>query len=90
MPGFLDFHIHLFLGSLSHVSVSISNAKSEIEAAEMVKKFADERPNDPWIFGFNWITLIGKKRSCLIDEPSINSFQTDQYFYLMKNVMVHG
>ncbi|GIN91278.1 hypothetical protein J22TS1_23290 [Siminovitchia terrae] len=53
-PGFHDFHIHLFLGSLSHDSVSVHEARSEREAAVMVKQFADSRPDDPWVLGFNW------------------------------------
>ncbi|OCA91865.1 amidohydrolase [Pseudobacillus wudalianchiensis] len=54
LPGFHDFHLHLFLGSLYADSVSLIDAKSEQEAAAMVKEFADQRPDDPWIFGFRW------------------------------------
>lgn len=54
MPGFNDFHIHLFLGSLYQQSVSLAGATSEEEAAQMVHNFANEKPNEEWIFGFNW------------------------------------
>ncbi|MEK4026993.1 amidohydrolase [Pseudobacillus sp. FSL P4-0506] len=54
MPGFHDFHLHLFLGSLYADSVSLIDAKSELEAAIKVKEFADQRPEDPWVFGFRW------------------------------------
>ena len=54
MPGFHDFHLHLFLGSLYADSVSLIDCKSEREAAAKVKEFADQRPEDPWVFGFRW------------------------------------
>lgn len=54
MPGFHDFHLHLMLGSLAQDSVHLHEARSEEEAAEMVRKFADTRPNDSWIIGFGW------------------------------------
>lgn len=54
MPGFHDFHVHLFLGSLYEDSVSLIDAKSEWEVALKVKEFADQRPEDEWVFGFSW------------------------------------
>ncbi|MFD0620547.1 amidohydrolase [Paenibacillus sp. GCM10027629] len=54
MPGFHDFHLHVLPGSLHYASVNLLQATSEEEAAEMVKAFADTRPDDPWILGFSW------------------------------------
>lgn len=55
LPGFHDAHLHVMLGSLfSSFSVNLSEAASENEAALMVKKFADNRPNDDWIIGNGW------------------------------------
>lgn len=54
MPGFHDFHLHIFPGSLELESVSLLDARSEDEAVEMVRQFADKRPEDSWIIGFSW------------------------------------
>ncbi|WP_042347038.1 amidohydrolase [Bacillus massiliigorillae] len=54
MPGFHDFHLHIIDGSLQMDCVSLANANSEQEAAEMVRKYAEARPEEPWIIGFSW------------------------------------
>ncbi|WP_035424254.1 amidohydrolase [Bacillus sp. UNC438CL73TsuS30] len=54
MPGFHDFHLHIILGSIELDSISLVNAKSEEEVAEMVLQFAYTRPEDDWIIGFSW------------------------------------
>lgn len=54
MPGFHDFHLHIIDGSLQMDCVSLADANSEQEAAEMVRQFAERRPEEPWIIGFSW------------------------------------
>lgn len=54
MPGFHDFHVHVFPGSLQIDSVSLLGTKSEQEAVQLTYEFAKKRPNDPWIIGFSW------------------------------------
>ncbi|WP_349632562.1 amidohydrolase [Neobacillus sp. SuZ13] len=55
LPGFHDAHLHVMLGSLfSSFSVDLSEAASEDETAQIVKEFADKRPNDDWIIGNGW------------------------------------
>lgn len=55
MPGFHDAHLHLMLGSLfTHASADLSGARSSEEVVALVKKFADERQDDEWIFGYGW------------------------------------
>ncbi|ULT58677.1 amidohydrolase [Neobacillus drentensis] len=54
MPGFHDFHLHIIPGAIELDSISLLDAKSEEEAADMVRQFADTRPEDPWILGFSW------------------------------------
>lgn len=54
MPGFHDFHIHLLLGSMLSNSVNLTNAKSAIEVAHLVQKYADEHPEVPFILGSGW------------------------------------
>ncbi|MET3291139.1 UNVERIFIED_CONTAM: putative amidohydrolase YtcJ [Brevibacillus sp. OAP136] len=54
MPGFHDFHLHVMIGSLFKDSVNLFHARSEEEAVELVRQFADSRPNDEWIIGTSW------------------------------------
>jgi predicted amidohydrolase YtcJ len=54
VPGFHDFHAHIFLGCLFQHSVNLISAESEEQAVEMVRSFADQRSDDPWIIGFGW------------------------------------
>ncbi|MBT2655590.1 amidohydrolase [Bacillus sp. ISL-18] len=54
MPGFHDFHLHILPGSIELDSINLLDAKSEREAADMVRQFAETRPEDPWIIGFSW------------------------------------
>ncbi|MCG7334749.1 amidohydrolase [Sporosarcina sp. ACRSM] len=55
MPGFHDAHLHLMLGSLfTHASVDLSGARSSEEVVTLVKRFADERQGEKWIFGYGW------------------------------------
>ncbi|MFD1457352.1 amidohydrolase [Scopulibacillus daqui] len=88
MPGFQDFHIHLFLGSLAEESVSLKTAKSENEAAEMVKKFADTRPNDQWIFGFEWYHIYWDNKK-LPHRSSLDRLIPDRPVLLL-NAECHG
>ncbi|WP_026678735.1 amidohydrolase [Fictibacillus gelatini] len=54
VPGFHDFHLHIVPGSIELDSINLYDAKSEEEAADRVRQFADTRPEDPWIIGFAW------------------------------------
>ncbi|MET3291195.1 UNVERIFIED_CONTAM: putative amidohydrolase YtcJ [Brevibacillus sp. OAP136] len=55
VPGFHDAHLHIMLGSLiENFCVMLGDAKSEEEAAAMVKEYADLHPEDEWIIGFGW------------------------------------
>ncbi|WP_158738032.1 amidohydrolase [Alteribacillus sp. YIM 98480] len=54
MPGFHDNHLHIMMGSISLDSVNLFEARSEIEAVEMVRQFADSKPDEPWILGYTW------------------------------------
>jgi len=55
LPGFHDAHLHIILGSLvENFSVSLACARSEEEAAAMVKEYADRHPEEEWVIGFGW------------------------------------
>ena len=56
MAGFADGHTHLWWGAIadSDHAVDITNSTSEADAVAMIKKYADEHPEEPRIRGFGW------------------------------------
>jgi predicted amidohydrolase YtcJ len=57
MPGFVDAHVHYFMGAISaseHMCTEISESTSESECVNMVKKFAEEHPEEKRIIGIGW------------------------------------
>ncbi|QQK75777.1 amidohydrolase [Salicibibacter cibarius] len=54
IPGFHDFHVHIMSGIVMENGVNLEAARSEEEAAQMVKRYADEHPNEEWIIGVGW------------------------------------
>src|SRR5699024_10593071 len=54
IPGFHDNHAHIMMGSVALQSVDLFDAQSEKEAAEMVYKFALNKPEEDWILGYTW------------------------------------
>ncbi|MGC4379242.1 amidohydrolase [Fictibacillus sp. Mic-4] len=54
MPGFHDFHLHIMHGAVSLNSVDLFSARSEQEALNMIKEFADSNLENPWVIGFTW------------------------------------
>lgn len=56
MAGFVDGHDHLWWGAVadSDHAVDITASTSEEEAVEMIKKYAEEHPEEPRIRGFGW------------------------------------
>ncbi|GIO08880.1 hypothetical protein J31TS6_49080 [Brevibacillus reuszeri] len=88
MPGFHDFHLHLLLGSLYHDCVNLLTATSEEEAAQMVKQFADRRPEDPWVFGFSWYHVYWKNKQ-LPHRTTLDRLIPDRPVFLF-NAECHG
>ncbi|HZG16274.1 MAG TPA: amidohydrolase [Candidatus Bathyarchaeia archaeon] len=54
MPGFHDFHLHLMDGAVAMNSANLFTARSEEEALEMIRTFAESRPEDSWVIGSAW------------------------------------
>ncbi|MEH7108976.1 amidohydrolase [Bacillus sp. JJ1764] len=54
LPGFHDFHLHIMAGGLALNSVNLFAARSQAEAIQMVRKYAERNPGDSWIIGFKW------------------------------------
>ncbi|MFM1652883.1 amidohydrolase [Brevibacillus sp. B_LB10_24] len=88
MAGFHDFHIHLLLGSLQQQCVHLWKAKSAEEAAQMVKEYADEHLDDPWIIGFSWYHLYWEDKQ-LPHRSTLDKYVPDRPVFLL-NAECHG
>ncbi|WP_409253092.1 amidohydrolase [Bacillus sp. SCS-153A] len=54
LPGFHDFHVHLWLGAMFQEYASLTFCGSEEEAADRIAEFAMDNPEHPWVLGFGW------------------------------------
>ncbi len=57
MPGFIDAHVHYFMGALAaseHVCDALITSSSEAECVAIIKEFADQHPDEERIRGFGW------------------------------------
>jgi predicted amidohydrolase YtcJ len=54
MPGFHDFHLHIMQGAVAMGSANLFAARSEAEAIEMIRVFAESKPENQWVIGFMW------------------------------------
>jgi len=57
MPGFVDAHVHYFMGALSaseHMCTEIASSSSEEECVAMIKQFAADHPSEKRILGIGW------------------------------------
>lgn len=88
MPSFHDSHVHLILSGMYKTYVNLGVAKSEEEAARMVKKFADTIPNDRWIIGFNWYHIFWDDK-ILPTKLSLDKYISDRPVFLI-NAEAHG
>lgn len=54
MPGFHDFHLHIMDGAVAMNSANLFPARSEEEALEIIRNFAESIPEDQWVIGTTW------------------------------------
>lgn len=54
VPGLIDAHAHLSSLGANLDELDLRELKSETEAANAVRKWADSRPGNGWILGRNW------------------------------------
>ena len=88
MPSFHDSHTHLILAGMYKTYVNLGAAKSEDEAAQMVKRFADTIPNEGWIIGFNWYHIFWDNK-VLPTKQSLDKYISDRPVFLL-NAEAHG
>jgi hypothetical protein len=54
VPGMQDVHIHPISGGIEANGCDLNAANSVEEYLAIIKKYADEHPDDPWIKGGGW------------------------------------
>lgn len=89
MAGFHDSHTHLLMGGLFKTYVNLAKAKSEEEAALMVKEAVDKDPvKEGWIRGFSWYHVFWDNRQ-LPTCASLDKYFPDRPVCLI-HAEVHG
>ena len=88
LPGFHDFHIHLYVGSLTREGADLHHAASALEAARMAGDFAGQNPDHAWVLGFNWYHIFWDDKT-LPDRKLLDRFIPDRPAFLF-NAEYHG
>lgn len=89
MAGFHDSHTHLLMAGLYKTHVNLLNARSEEEAALLVKKAADaSRHKEGWVIGFSWYHVFWDNRT-LPAKKSLDRYFPDRPVFLL-NAEAHG
>jgi predicted amidohydrolase YtcJ len=81
LPGFTDSHIHFLEGSVTLLQVHLDDAKSIAEIQKLVRDFADQHPNAPWILGRGW-TYPTFGPAALPDKKYLDEVVPDRPVYL--------
>lgn len=84
MPGFNDSHVHFMFGAIQNdkeFCIDLSNCKSEEECVNRVKEFADEHPQNLWIYGKGWNETIWPNGKAP-DRRSLDAIFPDRPVYL--------
>ncbi len=81
LPGFTDSHIHFLEGSVTLLQVHLDDAKSIAEIQKLVKGFAAQHPDSPWILGRGW-TYPTFGETALPDKKYLDEVVPDRPVYL--------
>ena len=85
MAGFHDSHTHLIMGGLFKTYVNLASAKSEEEAALMVRDaYKDDPDKTGWVRGFSWYHVFWDNRQM----PTYRSL--DKYFPDRPVCLIHA
>jgi len=84
MPGLIDAHDHLWWGAVadSRYMVDITASKSEEEAVEMIRVFAEQHPDYPRIRGFGWFPATWNDAP-LPKKESLDAIVADRPVYML-------
>lgn len=80
MPGIHDNHIHLIQAGLLDKYADLFISRSEAEAVEITKAFAETIPEEKWIIGFGWSKFAF---GTLPSKDSIDAVISDRPVLLM-------
>ena len=87
--GFHDSHTHLLMGGLFKTYVNLADAKSEEEAALMVKEAAEKHPEQTgWMRGFSWYHIFWDNKQ-MPTYASLDKYFPDRPVCLL-HAEVHG
>ena len=81
LPGFTDSHIHFLEGSVTLLRVHLDDAKTISEIQNLVKEFAGQHPDYPWILGRGW-TYPTFGEAALPDKKYLDEVVPDRPVYL--------
>lgn len=90
MPGFIDAHVHYLMGAISysdHMCTEIAQSFSEENCIDIIKKFADNHPDEKRIIGIGWY-LANWNDAPLPSKLSLDKAIPDRPVYLL-NADVH-
>ena len=88
MPGFHDSHTHLILAGMYKTYPNLGSARSEEEAAVMLKDYYNGQPGDGWVYGFNWYHVFWDKKE-LPRKETLDRYFPDRPVFLI-NAEAHG
>lgn len=88
VPGFHDSHTHLILAGMFKTYVNLGAARSEEEAAKMLKDYEDVHPSQGWVYGFNWYHVFWDVKE-LPTKASLDVYFPDRPVMLF-NAEAHG
>ncbi len=88
MPGFHDSHTHLLMAGMFKSYVNLLNARSEEEAAAMVKEASEKNPGEGWMIGFSWYHVFWDDKT-LPTKKSLDLYFPDRPVFLL-NAEAHG
>jgi predicted amidohydrolase YtcJ len=89
MAGFHDSHTHLLMAGMFRNYVNLIDAKSEEEAALMVKNAADQSDDkDGWVVGFSWYHVFWDNKT-LPRKETLDKYFPDRPVFLV-NAEAHG
>lgn len=88
VPGFHDSHTHLILAGMYKSCVNLGKARSEEEAAKILKDYCDANPTEGWIYGFNWYHVFWDVKE-LPNKKTLDKYFPDRPVLLI-NAEAHG
>ena len=85
MPGFVDAHVHYFMGAISaseYMCDAIIQSTSEDNCVAMIQKFAEEHPQEKRVLGIGWFPANWGDAP-LPTKASLNAVIPDRPVYLL-------